>query len=94
MILPWEPLLAFVDAGVPAHASVALAFGDNDFGYPMFGPHLQRHLSIIPFGSTAVSAKAGWLVANSERADHVDSRCWRAVFRSGDGIVFRRSCTG
>jgi 4-amino-4-deoxy-L-arabinose transferase-like glycosyltransferase len=90
---PLEPLLAFVNADVPAHASVALAFGDNDFGYPMFGPHLQRHVSIVPFGSNADSAEAHWLVADSERAGQIDPGCWRAVYRSAEGVVFRRACS-
>jgi len=89
---PIEPLFAFVNSGVPAHASVALAFGDNDFGFPMFGPHLQRRVTIVPFGSNAHSVSADWLVANSERAGQVDSACWRAVFRSSEGVVFGHSC--
>jgi hypothetical protein len=88
---PLGPLLRFLDEQVPAKASVALALGDNDFGYPAFGPHLERHVVIVPPGSTARDIRADWLETNSERAGVIDRSCWSEAFRSSEGSVFRRS---
>ena len=90
---PLGPLLRFLDEQVPAKASVGLALGDNDFGYPAFGPHLERHVVIVPSGSTAHDIGAEWLVANAERAPEIDLSCWDEVFRSSEGSVFRRSAS-
>jgi hypothetical protein len=87
---PLAPLLQFVDEQMPRTAKVALDLGDNDFGYPMFGPHLDRHVTVVPPGSTAPNSDAGWLVANSERATELDAACWQRVFESSEGTVFRR----
>lgn len=38
----FAPLFRFVDEQVPVNASVALALADNGFGYPVFGPHVDR----------------------------------------------------
>jgi hypothetical protein len=43
---PLAPLLQFFEEDVPSKASVALAFADNGFGYPYFGPHLDRHVFV------------------------------------------------
>jgi hypothetical protein len=85
------PLLHFLDEAVPPKASVALAFADNDFGYPAFGPHLDRHVVIVPFGSTAHDVFADWLVANSDRTGAIDGSCWTEAFRSSEGTVFRHN---
>jgi hypothetical protein len=87
------PVLRFVDEQVPAKASVALAFADNGFGYPFFGPHLDRHVVIVPFGSSAQDIRADWLVSTPERATEIDGSCWHRAFSSSEGDVFRRSST-
>ena len=83
------PIFAFLDQQVPAKASIALAISENDFGYPAFGPHLQRRVVIVPFGSTARDVQTQWLYASSERASEIDGSCWETVFRSAEGAVFR-----
>lgn len=83
---------------LPDHARVALALNFNDFGYPAFGPKLERHAELVPFGSTALESKADWLLANPKRAPDIESRCWRVVRTSPEGWVgFRRrtdTCAG
>ena len=44
--------LRFLD-GIPTAATVALALEFNDFGYPAFGPSLERHVELVPDGSAA-----------------------------------------
>jgi LPXTG-motif cell wall-anchored protein len=85
------PLLHFAEEDVPAKASVALAFADNGFGYPFFGPHLDRHVVIVPFGSSAKEIRADWLVATPERATEIDGSCWQKAFSSSEGDVFRHN---
>jgi hypothetical protein len=85
------PLFRFVEEQVPARASVALALADNGFGYPMFGPHLDRHVTVVPFGTTAHDVQAEWLVATPERAAEIDRSCWQEAFQSSVGSVFRHS---
>lgn len=86
---PLAPLLQFFEEDVPPKDSVALAFGDNGFGYPYFGPHLDRHVVIVPFGSSARDLRADWLVANPDRAREIDISCWQKAFSSSEGVVFR-----
>jgi Glycosyltransferase family 87 len=85
----FAPLFRFVDEQVPAHASVALALADNGFGYPAFGPHLDRHVVVVPFGTTAHDVQADWLVANPDRTAEIDRSCWQEAFNSSVGSVFR-----
>jgi hypothetical protein len=85
------PVFRFLDEDVPRKTSIALAIGENDFGYPAFGPHLERHVEVIPFGSSSRGIRANWLLASSERAAEIDSSCWRAAFQSAAGTVFRRA---
>ena len=88
---PIGPELLFIDEHIPSHDSIALALGDNNYGYPVFDPHLERRVELVPFGSSAAETQARWLLANSERAGEIDRTCWHAVFRSQAGTVFKRA---
>jgi hypothetical protein len=90
------PLFQFVDDEVPRNASVALALGANEFGYPVFGPHLDRRIVLVPFGSDGRDIDATWLEADAARAAEINPTCWRLVFRAERGRVFRRvrECPG
>ena len=90
------PVFRFLDNDVPRKSSIALALGANDFGYPSFGPHLDRRVELVPFGSNARKLDTGWLLANRERAPEIDASCWRLVFRSDEAFVFRHvaGCSG
>jgi hypothetical protein len=85
------PVLRFFDDRVATHASIALALSDNDFGYPVFGPHIERHVDVVPSGSNAGEVKADWLYASTERAAEVDSACWKTELQSTEGTIFKRS---
>ena len=76
---------------VRLRVDIALALGDNNYGYPVFDPHLERRVELVPFGSSAAETQAKWLLANSERAGEIDRTCWHAVFRSQAGTVFKRA---
>jgi hypothetical protein len=84
-------LFRYVDEVVPDDASIGLALGANEFGYPVFGPHLNRRVVLLPFGSNGHELGATWLEADRSRAGEIDSSCWRAAFRSDAGTVFRRA---
>ena len=73
-------------AELPPAANVALAIGFNDFGYPAFGPGLERHIDLTPVGSGARAPGAQWLLANPDRAPEIDRRCWRVVSTTPDGL--------
>jgi hypothetical protein len=90
------PVFRFLDHNVPRKSSIALALSANDFGYPAFGPHLDRRIQLVPFGSSASDLDAGWLMASRERAPEIDRSCWREAFRSDEATVFRRlnGCAG
>jgi hypothetical protein len=90
------PVFRFLDEDVPRRASIGLALGANDFGYPAFGPHLDRRVELIPFGSSAREPDVGWLLASQERTAEIDHSCWRESFRSDEATVFRRAdnCSG
>jgi hypothetical protein len=90
------PVFRFLDQDVPRRASIGLALGANDFGYPAFGPHLDRRVELVPFGSSARELDVGWLLATQERTAEIDHSCWRESFRSDEATVFRRadSCNG
>ncbi len=89
-------VLRFLDQSVPRKTTIALALGDNDFGYPVFGPHLERHVELVPFGSNGRETRADWLLASPERAAEIVSSCWRTALSSVGGVVFERrdSCLG
>ena len=90
------PVFRFLDQDVPRRASIGLALGANDFGYPAFGPHLDRKVELVPFGSSARELDVGWLLASHERTAEIDHSCWRESFQSDEATVFRRadSCNG
>jgi len=90
------PVFRFLDESVPRKTSIALALGANDFGYPAFGPHLDRRVELVPFGSSAHDVDTAWLVASTERAGEIDHSCWVEALRSDEATVFRRadSCSG
>jgi hypothetical protein len=88
---PVAPVLRFLDENVPPHASIGLALGANQFGYPAFGPHLARKVKLVPFGSSGRDVQADWIYADPERAKEIDAACWRPAFQSESGTVFKRS---
>jgi hypothetical protein len=90
------PVFEFLDDDVPRSTTIALALSANDFGYPAFGPNLDRHVELVPFGSDARASDADWLVASRERVTEIDASCWREAFRSDEGSVLRRNagCSG
>jgi hypothetical protein len=87
---PLEPLFRFLDRRVPRRTSIGLAFATNDFGFPVFGPHLARQVVLVPDGSSARETHTAWLVTDAQRATQVDAGCWKAVLRSERGAVFTR----
>jgi hypothetical protein len=91
---PLEPLFRFLDRRVPRRTSIGLAFATNDFGFPVFGPHLERRVVLVPEGSSAREMHTAWLVSDTQRAAQVDAGCWQTVLRSERGAVFtrRRHC--
>lgn len=90
------PIFRFLDHAVPRRSSIGLALGANDFGYPAFGPHLDRRVELVPFGSSARKLDTHWLLASLERVSEIDASCWRLAFRSDEASIFRRveSCSG
>ena len=88
---PLAPVLHFLDERVAAHASIALALSDNDFGYPAFGPHLSRDVKVVPAGDNGDDISAEWLYASSERAAQIDASCWTPELQSSEGSVYSRS---
>ncbi len=84
------PALRFADESVPPHTTIALALGANEFGYPVFGPHLSRRVLLLPFGSNARDLPARWIFADAGRSAEIDTTCWRPAFRSDAAVVFAR----
>ena len=41
--------------------------------------------------TSGLAVETGWLLANSDRAHEIDPRCWRVVFRSKAGTVFKHA---
>jgi hypothetical protein len=86
------PVLWFLEERVPKRDAVALALGEDDFAYPAFGAHLERHVELVPPGSDGRAVRAPWLVANPRRAFEFDTACWRvALDAPGGWRVFRRA---
>ena len=92
-----RPMLRFVEQRIPASATVALALGQNDLGYPPFGPTLARRVELAAQGSDGRDVlDADWIVATSAGRALIDRACWRAAFDDGERAVFRRrpgTCT-
>jgi hypothetical protein len=85
------PVWRYLDEQVPDAASLALALGPNDFGFPAFGPHLSRHVVLVPSGSSARETRADWLYANAQRSSEIDATCWVPRLTSERGTVFERA---
>jgi hypothetical protein len=87
------PVFEFVETRVPRRAVVALALGEDDFGYPPFGEGLDRAVALVHDSSPIRGVSgADWLLANPERSAVVDRACWDLAFgKSGRWNVFRRS---
>lgn len=87
------PVYRFVDRWVPSGSVIALALGEDDFGYPAFGEGLARTIELVPDSSPIHAVRgAEWLLANPERSLAVDRSCWRLAFgMPDDWKVFRRS---
>ncbi len=84
------PVLRFLDEQVPKADSIALAIGQDDFGYPAFGANLERSVELIPLLSRGDDIRADWLVANRSRSRMIDRSCWMPVLRADNGWhVFR-----
>jgi hypothetical protein len=86
------PIFQFVDQRVPSGEAIALALGPNEFSFPFFGPHLERHVELVPQGSNGNTVPSQWLVADSQRASLIDRGCWRDVLESEQETIFRRRC--
>jgi hypothetical protein len=87
-----SPVLWFLEERVPKEDAVALALGEDDFGYPAFGPHLERQVELVREGSRGRGVRATWLVANPRRSPDIDTACWRvALDAPGRWKVFRRA---
>jgi hypothetical protein len=83
----------FVDTRVPRGSVIALALGEDDFGYPPFGEGLDRRIELVPDRAPIRCVRdAEWLLANAERSASVDRASWDVAFGKSEGWkVFRRS---
>ena len=88
------PVLRFLDERIPKGDPVALALGEDDFGYPAFGPHLERRVELVPEDWDGRGVAADWLVASPAHSPGVHTACWRADLRAPGGwSVFQRTLT-
>jgi hypothetical protein len=78
-------VLRYLDERVPDDATVALAMGEDNLGYPAFGRHLRRTIRLVPSHSDGHGIDAGWLVANPMRAASVARACWRPALTTREG---------
>jgi hypothetical protein len=86
------PVLWFLEERVPKNDTVALALEEDDFGYPAFGPHLERRVELVPEGADGRSVATAWLVTNPRRSGDIDTACWRpALDAPGGWKVFERT---
>ena len=87
-----QGVLRFVEQELSTEATVALAVGEDDFAYPAFGAHLERHIELVPEDSRGRNVgEARWLLANPLRASEIDRSCWRLVHGGNEAwAVFRR----
>jgi hypothetical protein len=86
------PVFEFVETRVPRGGVVALALGEDDFGYPPFGEHLERVVELVRESRIRRVDGAEWLLANPERSAAVDRTCWTLAFGKSEGWkIFRRS---
>lgn len=85
-----EPL-RFLEERVPDGATLALALGVDDWGYPMFGPRLSRRVLLVPPGVPSESFDARWLVVGQARLGEVSRRCWGQRAEGAVSVFERRS---
>ncbi len=87
------PVLRSIEMRLSEGSEIALALGEDDFGYPPFGAHLERRVDLVPDDSGGRGAPgAAWLLANSARAPSIDRDCWRPVLTIEPGwTLFRRA---
>ena len=88
-----RPVLRFVETRVPRRTTIALALGEDDFGYPPSGEGLDREVELAPDRRPVRGlGDAQWLLASPQRSVAVDRACWRLVFRTPRGWrIFIRS---
>jgi len=91
---PLAPLWRYLDDQVPAHTTLALALGPNDFGFPPFGPHLERRIVLVASGSSDRDTAAQWLLANVQRAGEIDTTCWAPRLKTERGTLFQATGCG
>ena len=65
-------------------------FDQNDFGFPYFGPRLQRHVTIVDEGDV-VPPETDWLVAAPGRTLGTCADAWQVVHRRQGWRVLRRA---
>ena len=85
-----QPLLQFLEQRVAADATVALALRGNEWGYPAFGPRVERRVVLVPRQSRASGIAADWLFADLERIPEVDLRCWTPAVTGEEGTIYAR----
>lgn len=85
------PLLRHLDERVEPDATVALALRGNEWGYPAFGPGLERRALLLDAGSSGTDLEADWLLADTDRAGEIDRTCWEVAVATGSGTLFERS---
>jgi hypothetical protein len=85
------PVFQALEERVPADAAIALALSQDDFGFPAFGPHLDRQVELVPDGSDGRGSSAEWLLASPARAPLIDRACWHATLRTPEGWTLLRA---
>jgi hypothetical protein len=82
--------IRFVETSVPPDARIGLALRENDFGFPYFGPRLQRHVAIVDVGDV-LPPETDWLVAAPGRRLGTCPDAWQVVQRRQGWRVLRRT---
>jgi hypothetical protein len=79
------PVLRFAEERMPGESALALALRGDDFGYPFFGPRLERSVDLA-----AAESEAEWLVASPEHAAQVETSCREVALETPEGWrIFR-----
>jgi hypothetical protein len=74
------PTLRTVEAVVPRDARVGVLLADEDWDYPLYGPHLERRLVPLPADDPLGRARElglDWVVVGNVRTN--ESRGWTGV---------------
>jgi hypothetical protein len=86
------PVLEFIETRIPSDATVSLALRGDDFGYPAFGPRLERRVDLVPDEPEGSAGESEWLIASPAHTRELGS-CWASDLETPDGwTIFRRSC--